>query len=54
MMGVWEVPLHFKRVPTKIIKMEMTNDENEMCMVNIDVSIDDLKYYVETSNILES
>jgi hypothetical protein len=34
--------------------MEMTNDENETSIMNVDVNMDDIKYYVGTSNILES
>jgi hypothetical protein len=34
--------------------MEMENDDNEMCMMNIDANMDDLKDYVGTSDILES
>jgi hypothetical protein len=32
----------------------MTNDDNETCMMNVDANMDDLKYYVGTSDILES
>ena len=31
----------------------MTNDVNETCMMNVDANVDDLKYYVGTSYILE-
>jgi hypothetical protein len=32
----------------------MMNDDNERCnMMNVDANVDDLKYYVETSYILE-
>ena len=34
--------------------MEMMNDENETSIMNVDVNKDDLKYYVGTSDILES
>jgi hypothetical protein len=34
--------------------MEMMNDDNEMSIMNIDVKMNDLKYYVGTSDILES
>jgi hypothetical protein len=30
------------------------NDDNETCMLNVDANVDDLKYYVGTSYILES
>ena len=53
-MGVLEGPRHFKRVPTKTLYMEMTNDDNETCMMNVDANMDDLKAYVGTSDILES
>ena len=54
-MGVLEVPWHFKRVPTNILQMEMTNDDNDTSMMNIDAHVlYDLKYYVGTSNILKS
>ena len=54
-MGVLEVPWHFKRVSTKILQMEMTNDDNDMSMMNVDANIlDDIKYYVGKSDILES
>jgi hypothetical protein len=43
-----------KRVSTNILYMKMTNDENETCMMNVDANMDDLNYYVGTSNILES
>jgi hypothetical protein len=54
-MGVLEVPLHFKRVLTKIIYMEIGNDDNETSIIlNIDANMDDLKYYAGTLNILKS
>ena len=31
----------------------MPNDDNEMCMMNVDENVDDLKDYVGTSGILE-
>ena len=31
----------------------MMNDDNEMCMMNIDANMDDLKDYPSTSSILE-
>ena len=34
--------------------MEMKNDENEMPIMNVDANMDDIKYYVGTSDILES
>jgi hypothetical protein len=35
--------------------MEMKNDDNETSIIlNVDANMDDLKYYVGTSNILES
>jgi hypothetical protein len=34
--------------------MGMTNNDNEMCMMNVDANMDDLKDYVGTSRILES
>jgi hypothetical protein len=34
--------------------MEMMNDDNEMSIMNVDVNMDDIKYYVGTSDILES
>jgi hypothetical protein len=34
--------------------MEMMNDDNETCMMNVDANMDDIKYYVGTSYILES
>jgi hypothetical protein len=52
--GELEVPLHFKRFPTNILYMAMSNDENETFIMNIDENMDDLKYYVGTSDILES
>jgi hypothetical protein len=54
-MGVLEVPWNFKRVPTKILQMEMANDDNDTSMMNIDANVlDDLKDYVGTLDILES
>jgi hypothetical protein len=53
-MGLLKFPLHFKRVPKNIIQMEMMNDDNDMSMMNVDANVDDLKYYVGTSDILES
>jgi hypothetical protein len=45
---------NFKIVPTMIIYKGMTNDDNERCiMMNVDENVDDLKYYVGTSYILE-
>ena len=32
----------------------MTNDDNEMCMLNVDGNVDDLKDYVGKSEICES
>jgi hypothetical protein len=52
--GELEVPWHFKRVPTKILQMETTNDDNETSIMNIDANMDDHKYYVGTLDILES
>jgi hypothetical protein len=34
--------------------MEMMNDDNEMSIMNVDVNMDDIEYYVGTSDILES
>jgi hypothetical protein len=34
--------------------MEMTNDDNEMFIRNVDENMDDLKDYAGTSNILQS
>jgi hypothetical protein len=34
--------------------MEITNDENETSIINIDANMDDIKDYVGTSEILES
>jgi hypothetical protein len=34
--------------------MTMTNDDNEMSIMNVDANMDDIKDYVGTSNILES
>jgi hypothetical protein len=34
--------------------MEMTNDDNETFIRNVDENMDDLKDYVGTSDILES
>jgi hypothetical protein len=34
--------------------MEMTNDENETSIMNVNENMDDLKDYVGTSDILES
>jgi hypothetical protein len=34
--------------------MEMTNDDNETFIMNVDENMDDLKDYVGTSDILES
>jgi hypothetical protein len=46
---------NFKIVLTYILYKGMMNDENERCnMMNIDENVDDLKYYVRTSYILES
>ena len=46
---------NFKIVPTMIIYKGMENDDNERCiMMNVDENVDDLKYYVGTSYILES
>ena len=53
-MGVLEVPRHFKRVLAKILYMEMTNDDNETCMMNVDANMENLKDDVGTSYILES
>jgi len=53
-MGVLEFPWNFKRVSTNILCMEMTNDDNETCTMNVDANMDDIKYYVVTSYILES
>ena len=52
--GELEVPWHFKRVPTKILQMETTNDDNETSIMNIEEKIDDLKDYAGTSDILQS
>ena len=54
LVGELEVPWHFKRVPTNIIHMEMMNDDNDTSIMNVDANMDDLKYYVETLDILES
>ena len=40
---------NFKIVPTTILYKGMLNDHNEMCMMNIDSNVDDLKDYVGTS-----
>jgi hypothetical protein len=32
----------------------MKNVENEMCMMNVDANVEDLKDYVGTSDILKS
>ena len=45
---------NFKIVPTMILWKGMTNDDNEKCMMNVDANVDDIKYYVGTSYILES
>jgi len=34
--------------------MEMMNDDNDTSMMNVDANVGDLKYYVGTSDILES
>jgi hypothetical protein len=52
--GELEVPRHFKRVPTNILQMETTNDDNETSIMNVDANMDNLKYYVGTLDILES
>jgi len=53
--GEFEVPWHFKRVPTKILQMETTTFDNETPIMNVVAKMDDLKdYVVGTSNILES
>jgi hypothetical protein len=52
--NAWSTSFHFKRVPTKIIHMETTNDDNETSIMNVDANMDDLKDYVGTSDILES
>jgi hypothetical protein len=54
LVGELEVPWHFKRVPTNILQMETTNDDNETPIMNVDANMDDLKYYVGTLDILES
>ena len=42
-------------VLTSVLYKVMENDDNERCnMMNIDENVDDLKYYVGTSYILES
>ena len=52
--GVFDVPCHFKRVPKNILQMEMKNDDNETSIIlNVDANMDDLKYYAGTSNILK-
>jgi hypothetical protein len=35
---------NFKIIPTMIPYKGMTNDENEMCMMNVDANVDDLTY----------
>ena len=32
----------------------MTNDDNDMCMMNVDKNVGDIEYYVGTSQILKS
>ena len=54
LVGELEVTWHFKRVPTNILQMAMTNDDNEMSIMNVDANMEDLKDYVGTSDILES
>jgi hypothetical protein len=34
--------------------MAMKNDDNETCMMNVEENMDDIKYYVGKSYILES
>ena len=51
--GELEFPWNFKRVPTKILQMIMTNDDNETFILKVDENMDDLKDYVGTSNILK-
>ena len=54
-MGVLEVPWHFKRVLTKILQLEMTNDDNDTSMMNIDAKVlHYLKDYVGTLDIPKS
>jgi len=52
--GELKVPWNFKRIPTKILQMAMKNDDNETSIMNVDANMDDLKYYMGTSDILES
>jgi hypothetical protein len=45
----------FQDIYDKVYTMEMTNDDNDMSMMNIDANVlDYIKYFVGTSNILES
>jgi hypothetical protein len=44
----------FQESSTKILQMEMMNDDNDTSMMNVDANVDDLKDYVGTSDILES
>ena len=45
---------NFKRVMKTILYKGMKNDDNETCMMKVDANVDDIKYYVGTSYILES
>jgi hypothetical protein len=46
---------NFKIFLTTILYKGMVNDDNKRCsMTNVDANVDDLKYYVGTSYILES
>jgi hypothetical protein len=51
--GELEVPRNYKRVPTKILQMKTTNDDNDTSIMNVDANMGDLKDYVGTSYILE-
>ena len=46
---------NFKIFLTTILYKGMTNDDNETSIIlNVDANMDDLKYFVGTSDILES